>query len=730
MNLNLRKCGVILCAASMLALGSCSKFDELSSAIENVENRVTALEEAVAALNSNVASLQTIVAALQKNVYVTSVEQTADGYKITFSDGKTASIKNGKDGANGVNGTDGKDGVNGSTPSVSVKAGEDGIYYWTVNGEFVLDAQGNKLKAEAVTPEFKIEGGKWYVSYDKGANWAEAGQATGDSFFASVEDGEDSVTFTFADGTSVSLGKSEAKLSISFTMDGEEYNYTDVEHVKGDDTKYLRYNIANASKDVVMISWFEDASCPITAKINQDWGNPCAGNIAFSCSSEAKGKYYLLINDNGYTVIKAIDVEFVQATASFDAQDVSTGSRYVTLPAAGGEFCLTMTSVFSEGVPVVKTGSDWLSIVPQTKATYKQGIFVNASKNTTRASRTAEVRVGLYMNHGVGSSVASLVLYVAQDSYVEPADADKEWCKALDGKEFSYIYESEYADEVNTYWAGSKTVQNHKMTLDFSDDYSTCTVSNFNGLMAYDGNFYDADMVGYVDFENKRIDFNPCGFSALVGTHGTDDAGNTLYYRMDSMSNMYFSFSDDLSTLIYNPRYSCYYEMSDPYSWGTSASYSSILGELAFVDLTAEKAPVADSWVDNIAGKSYSCAATTTTEDFPVAAHTLTFEVSADKSTCTIRNFDPLYNSLYSGQFDVTCTVNDDNTLTVNASDCSWMPGAYVLFCGDATLYFTSKTISFAEDFSTVTLPLSMLEDGMTGNTYTYNSRDYTVVAE
>ncbi|MCQ2200232.1 MAG: DUF4988 domain-containing protein [Paludibacteraceae bacterium] len=56
----------------------------------------------------------------------------------------------GADGANGTNGTNGTDGINGTN-------GNDGI-----------------------TPEFKIEDGKWFVSYNNKATWVELGQATGD----------------------------------------------------------------------------------------------------------------------------------------------------------------------------------------------------------------------------------------------------------------------------------------------------------------------------------------------------------------------------------------------------------------------------------------------------------------------------------------------------------------------------------------------------------------------
>ena len=74
------------------------------------------------------------------------------GYTITFSKSGTVTIyhgqdgKDGKDGKDGLNGQDGKDG---STPTVGVRQDSDGVWYWTLNGEWLLDEQGNKIRAVA-----------------------------------------------------------------------------------------------------------------------------------------------------------------------------------------------------------------------------------------------------------------------------------------------------------------------------------------------------------------------------------------------------------------------------------------------------------------------------------------------------------------------------------------------------------------------------------------------------
>ena len=58
-------------------------------------------------------------------------------------------IYHGQDGAEGAPGQDGLDGTNGKdghTPVIGVRQDEDGVYYWTLNGEWLLDEEGNKIR--------------------------------------------------------------------------------------------------------------------------------------------------------------------------------------------------------------------------------------------------------------------------------------------------------------------------------------------------------------------------------------------------------------------------------------------------------------------------------------------------------------------------------------------------------------------------------------------------------
>ncbi len=262
---------------------------DLSNRIDELEDRVDELEDLCKEMNTNISSLQTIVSALQKNDYIKSITPIVHngetiGYTIVFANSEPITIYHGKDGTDGKDGKDGKDGADGkdgtdgkdgSNPQIGVKKDVDDVYYWTINGEWLLDEQGNKIKAtgvdgqdgvngengqngadgkdgaDGITPQLKIEEGYWYVSYDNGSTWTKLGKATGedgkdgqngedgkdgvngsdgkdgvngadgkdgDSFFQSVTENEDYVVFTLADGTTFNVPKSKP-FSIIFDTD-------------------------------------------------------------------------------------------------------------------------------------------------------------------------------------------------------------------------------------------------------------------------------------------------------------------------------------------------------------------------------------------------------------------------------------------------------------------------------------------------------------------------------
>ena len=225
----MKKLSLLLLTLTVCFFTACHK--DIWAELENLDQRVTKLEELCKEMNTNITSLQTIVSVLQSNDFITGIVEIKKngeviGYTITFGKHDPITIYHGQDGKDGENGQNGADGKDGSTPVIGVAQDTDGVYYWTLNGEWLLDDNGNKLPVsgkdgqngtngsngqdgtdgkdgqdgedgtdgadgqdgkdgkDGITPQLKIEDGYWYISYDNGATWTQLGKATG-------EDGKD-----------------------------------------------------------------------------------------------------------------------------------------------------------------------------------------------------------------------------------------------------------------------------------------------------------------------------------------------------------------------------------------------------------------------------------------------------------------------------------------------------------------------------------------------------------
>ena len=203
---------VVSAVLAIISVSSCIQFDdsEIQSELSSIKSRLTALENKV---NTDISGLWEIVNAQKDGIAITSVTETDDSWILKFGNGKTATVSKG--------GT-------ASAPVVGVKKDADGIYYWTLYGQWLLDSSGNKLPvtgadgaagAPGVTPQLKIEGGDWYVSADGGKSWTRLGKATGedgadgDAFFKEVRIDEKFVYVTMSDGTEFVLRRGEGPVA-------------------------------------------------------------------------------------------------------------------------------------------------------------------------------------------------------------------------------------------------------------------------------------------------------------------------------------------------------------------------------------------------------------------------------------------------------------------------------------------------------------------------------------
>ena len=133
----------MLGAIALLFVSSCSKYDDsnLWDSVHALEERMIQLEQLCKQMNTNISSLQTIVTAVQTFDYVTGVTPIIQdgqeiGYTISFTKSNPITIYHGKDGEKGEAGATGN---NGDTPVIGVRQDTDGIYYWTLNGNWLTD---------------------------------------------------------------------------------------------------------------------------------------------------------------------------------------------------------------------------------------------------------------------------------------------------------------------------------------------------------------------------------------------------------------------------------------------------------------------------------------------------------------------------------------------------------------------------------------------------------------
>ena len=219
----MRKHSLIMLAAGLLGFAACT--GELEDRVTSLENRLDKLE---ALVNDNVNSIKALVEANAKAVTINSVTTTDNGYVIKFSDGTTATITNGQDGAPGQNGQDGapgQDGKDAAAPQIGVQE-IDGVLYWTVNGE-LLKFNGENIRVtgndgqdgapgqdgqdgkDGITPQFKVEEGKWYISFD-GEVWSEVGSAVTEVKSVVTVETTDEAYIFHIDDTTVSIPKTNA----------------------------------------------------------------------------------------------------------------------------------------------------------------------------------------------------------------------------------------------------------------------------------------------------------------------------------------------------------------------------------------------------------------------------------------------------------------------------------------------------------------------------------------
>lgn len=444
---------ILAVCAAILFLAGCAKDQEIYKKVDDLSNRVSVLEEKVAELNSiTIPGLQSIVAAIQGMIYVKDVVPSADGYVINFSNGTTAVIKNGQNGDKGDKGdkgdqgdkgdkgdkgdqgNQGNQGEKGDEPLMGVALYE-GIFYWTVDGEFLLDGVGNKVPVNGATPQLRINEGKWQVSYDQGLTWADVptmGESGGSTI--SIEDGETTVTF-WINGEPHVIQK-----EVPFFLVFERR--TDIGLLEDEPTA-IPYTISGLSTSDEVEVDILNVMGDIQAKV---LSLPTSDEPGYLMVQGTTGKVFVYAaNGKGKTDIKSLVFEEGEFSAEIDVK---------TAEAAGGNFILTVVTNLDYELYIQKN-QNWLAEAPSTKATHTDVITLVAQPNTTAKFRSAEV--DLILQNGDTTpfmilqypletevtdlaSLANVEDYVSVTLYNEPVVASSQWSAVVsDGTANLYV---------------------------------------------------------------------------------------------------------------------------------------------------------------------------------------------------------------------------------------------------------------------------------------------------
>lgn len=378
MKITLKIIGIFLLSVSVLA--GCQKYDdsEISGRVDDLENRVTELEKLVNEITSNLGSLVTAIDALENQDRIVAVNKLPgdQGWEIVFANSGTVTI---------YNGANGKDG---DSPVIGVEKDTDGNYYWTLDGEFLLDDNGQKIPATAQygVPQIKIEDGKFWFSVD-GEKWTECGDVASEGIgtIKGVEDKGDSVVFTLYDDSTITIPKVQ-----SFALNIEN---TEVGIAPGE-TAMIPYTIT-AADDATKVT-----AIPVngyTVSITKTSSSEGTLNIKAPDPVVDADIYVVAVNSDGVTSGKILSFAAGQLEVVYDAQNV---------PAKGGNVSVTINTNLEYDVVIPEGDRTWISLVPVTKALRQDVLTFSVAENTETVQRSSTISI----NYKSGAPAKTFVI--------------------------------------------------------------------------------------------------------------------------------------------------------------------------------------------------------------------------------------------------------------------------------------------------------------------------------
>lgn len=386
------------------------RLDQHDKDIAALQNDVNTLKDQVAKINSNIEGLDKIVKALEKNVYVKSVTDVKDtagdviGYTIEFTDNSKITIYHGEKGDKGDKGDQGETGAPGepgapgtpgepgSTPVIGVKE-SGGIYYWTVNGEFITDGDNHPIPvtgndgapgapgaagADGQTPQLRINEGNWEVSYD-GQTWEVVGPAQTaaeavDAVFSGVKETKDQVVFTLADGTKLAIDK-----LVEFSLKIDDSSSIDVVEGATTSIPYTLSGVGSGDSRVDAVAsgdWWAEV----------DATDASSGTLKVTAGKEDKAKVIVYaVDGKGRSDIRSL---------VFFGGNLKATAPVADSPATGGDVIVPVVTNVNYQVEIEEGAQYWISYnITKVDELHNETLTLTVEKNNTPDTRSGLVQL-------------------------------------------------------------------------------------------------------------------------------------------------------------------------------------------------------------------------------------------------------------------------------------------------------------------------------------------------
>ena len=376
--------GVLPLLLSLLFLGAFTGCTGLvQEELEETHAKLKALQELVASANAELSALDKIVSLLddKHTIDPVSLKETEDGYEVSFKDGKTIFIPYGKDGSDGR-----------TLIPVGVMQAEDSLYYWTVDGEWLTDADGNKMRAGAtdgsdavdgIVPQVKVEDGFWWISVDGGENFekiASCEEMNGVGVFSGIDTTDPSkLVLTLLDGTVLELPRQQ---SVKVSFKGQAI---DTLLIGAGELLPIPYEVVVEGADSTSVVVTSGTDGTYFSRIVEG-SQPGKGNVMVQAPAKFS-EGYIILNAycGGYSAVKMI---------SFKERKVSTASETIRFKSEADTVKVTYQANFE--YTLFTTDTTWLKVVYSPADTTMTFI---ATTNPADTVRTCTVTVTPKDNH-------------------------------------------------------------------------------------------------------------------------------------------------------------------------------------------------------------------------------------------------------------------------------------------------------------------------------------------